>query len=278
MITIKRLLATTRATFANPRALAIFAVLYALLLASLYAFVATREATIWQVAITLLFLVLAPAEFFILQSSILAHARGDNFHWRGILIDSCKLFVVTIPILIIGYVLFVLLNKWQVHFPAPRPPITFPPALLKAQPLHWPTLLFATAKFLLFGIVLPLATIHLWIEVAAPNLRTLVSDGAGGTLKRLGEVIARAFASQSVLTYALGLIVFALIPYALLFVHIPVKGTKTDFAIFIARLALVFVFTFFGWIVTIGALMRNATGAPEARLSGVPSAATALGC
>jgi hypothetical protein len=121
-------------------------------------------------------------------------------------------------------------------------------------------LLFATLRCLLFGVALPLAVIHKWIEVTRNDLKTLLAGGAQGILKRIGRGCAHAFSSNSVLTYALGLVVFVLIPYALLFIPITIKGNKTEFAVFILRLALVFVFTLFGWIVTVGAL---ATLPPE---------------
>lgn len=259
MITIKRLLDTTRALLTNPRALAIFAVLYAALLATLYGFISIREATVWQVAITMFFLVLIPAEFFVLQSAILQHSRIETFQWGQIIRDAIKLAVVTVPIILLGYALVYFLNKWQAHFPAPTAaslPIT--PGPPKPPPLHVPTVLFATLRFLLLGLVLPLATIHLWIEVAAHDVRTSLGGGAKTVLKRIGNAFARALAFDSVLIYALGLIVFVLIPYAILFVPISVKGTKTDFAVFIGRLALVYVFTLIGWLVTLSALARTA--------------------
>ena len=254
--TFKTWIGTTKALLTNPRALAIFAALYALLLATLYWFIATREATVWQVIITLVGLVVIPAEFFILQAAILDQARDQGFRWRTILIDALKILVGTIPILIVAYVVWYLLNKWQVHYPAPKPAIVFPPAPPKAQPLHWPTLLFATLRSLLFGIALPLATIHKWIEVTRNDLKTLFAGGAKGILKRIGRGCARAFSSNSVLTYALGLVVFVLIPYALLFVPLTIKGNKTEFAVFMLRLVLVFAFTLFGWIVTVDALAK----------------------
>src|SRR5205809_7173070 len=110
MITIRNFLETTRTLLTNRGALAIFAGLYALLLATLYWFIATREATVWQVVITIFLLVLIPAEFFILQATILNHAREPKFHWRQILRDAGKLLVVTVPIRIIGLALFALLN------------------------------------------------------------------------------------------------------------------------------------------------------------------------
>jgi hypothetical protein len=269
MTTLRNFLETTRALLTNIRALAIFAALYALLLVTLYWFIATREATVWQVAITLLGLVLIPAEFFIFQAAIVDHG-GPRFRWRAILVDACKLLVVTIPILIIAYVLWLLLSRWQVHFPAPKAAIAFPPAPPKPQTVHWPTLLFATARGLLLGLVLPLLTIHFWIGVASRDLRTLFGGGAKSILARIGSASGRALSSDSVFTYALGLIIFAAIPYALLFIPITIKGNKTEFAVFVLRLVLAFAFTLFGWIVTVGALARNATMAPEARQNVTP--------
>ena len=60
------------------------------------------------------------------------------------------------------------------------------------------------------------------------------------------------------------LIVFVLVPYAILFVPIKVTGTKTDFAIFIARLLLVYVFTLIGWVVTLSALARTTAASTRA--------------
>src|SRR6266849_6918415 len=111
--TFKTWIGTTKALLTNPRALAIFAALYALLLATLYWFIATREATVWQVAITLFGLVLIPAEFFILQAAIFDHARVARFPWKQIVRDALKLAVVTIPIILIGSALWYLLKKLQ---------------------------------------------------------------------------------------------------------------------------------------------------------------------
>ena len=259
MATIRQYFETLKATLTNPRALAIFAALYALLLASLYTFISTREATVWQVAVTLFLLVVVPLEFYVLQSAILNRGQAGKFHWAQVLRDAIKLAVVSIPILLLAWVLWALLNKWQLRYPAPPPPITFPPAAPRVQPIHWPSLIFATVRCLLFGVLLPLAAIHLWIEIAGRSVRDAVGGGGQAVLKRAGNVFSRAFASESVFTYALGLIFFAAIPYALLFIPFTVKGTKTDFAVFIVRLLLAFLFTLIGWIVTLTALARNRT-------------------
>lgn len=257
--TLKTWFETTRSTLTNLRALAILAALYALLLGSLYYFIWIREATLWQVTMTLAFLVLVPLEFFVLQSAILNHARDPKFRWPQILRDAIKLAAVSVPILLLAWVLWALLNKLQVRFPVPPPPITFPRAAPKALPMHWPSLVFATGRCLLFGVALPLAAIHLWIEVAGRSVRDSVGGGGQAVLKRVGRVFARAFASESVFIYALGLIFFVAIPYALLFIPFTVKGTRTDFTVFIARLVLAFLFTLIGWIVTLTALRRESS-------------------
>jgi hypothetical protein len=264
----KSFLETTKSLLSSPRALAIFAALYALLLATLYFFISTREATVWQVVITIGGLVVIPAEFFVLQAAIIDHTKQQKFQWRGILIDAIKLFVVTIPILLLGWLLWYLLNKWQLHYPAPKPPLVplrgpAPPP----QPTHWPTLLFATLRCLLFGVALPLATIHLWIKVAGTEVRPLFAGDVLPFLKRIGNAFARAFASDSVFIYALGLIVFFLIPYASLFIPIKIAGNKTEFLFFILRLLLVFAFTLIGWVVTLQTLATSAPRAPEVRQS-----------
>jgi hypothetical protein len=255
--TLKTWTGETKSLLTNPRALAILAALYAVLLASLYGFISIREATLWQVSLTMLLLVLIPLEFFVLQAAILQHARIQKFHWGQILRDAIKLAVVTIPIILLGFLIQYLLNKWQAHYLAPEPSLILPGAKPPAPlPVHWPSVLFATARLLLLGVVLPLATIQLWIETVARDLRSSFSGGVKPVFQRIGNALARAFQSDSVLTYALGLIVFVLVPYAVLFMRIPIKGNKTEFAVFILRLLLVYLFTLVGWIVTVNTLTK----------------------
>ena len=104
--------------------------------------------------------------------------------------------------------------------------------------------------------MLPLATIQLWIEVAGRNLKTLFGGGAKSIGKRIVNALSRTFSADSVLTYALGMVLFFALPYWVLRANISAKGTKTDFAIFILRAVLVFALTLIGWIVTVAALAR----------------------
>ena len=273
--TLKAWINSAKNSLTNSRALIVFVALYALLLATFYFFVSTREATVWQVLVTYLFLILLPAEFFVLQAAIIDHARDLGFDWKRILRHALKIFAVTIPVVIVGWILWLLVSKLQGRFPAQLPPIIFDSKPPKSQPIHWPSLLFATLRFLLFGVALPLAAIHLWIEVTAREIRATFAGGAKAVLRRIGEALARAFASDSVFTYGLGLIVFALIPYAILSWKPNIKGTKTDFTVFILQVVLAFAFVLFGWIVTLATLVRTSKEIPEPEVVTTPTPAEA---
>jgi hypothetical protein len=263
--TLRTWIDSVKKLFHNLRALLILIAMYALLLLSFYIFVSTREATVWQVMVTYLFLVLLPAEFFALQATIIDTARELNFSPRRIAGNALKIFAVTIPVLIVGWVFWVLLDKIQLRYHAPVLPVVPASALPTAQPIYWPTLLIATIRFLLFGVAFPLMAIQLWIEVTASSLRESFAAGAKPFFTRIGHAIARAFSNESVFTYGVGLILFLLVPYGLLFAPLTIKGNKTDFAVFILRLVLAFAFALFGWIVTVATLVRlsHETSQPE---------------
>ncbi len=253
--TLKTWARETKSLLTSPRPFVILAALYAVLLASLYGFISIREATLGQVTLTMVLLVLVPLEFFLLQAAILQYARARKFQWGQILRDAIKLAVVTIPIVLLGFGINYLLNKWQAHHLAPEPAFVLPGSKPPPpQPLHWPTVLFATARLLILGVALPLATIHLWIETTARDLRGSFGGGARTILQRIGRAFARAFEFDSVLTYAIGLVIFVLVPYAILFVRVPIKGNKSEFAFFIFRMLLVYLFTLVGWIATVNTL------------------------
>ena len=246
---------TTRELLSQRGSLAIFAGLYLLLLAALYGFIVTREATVWQILLTLLFLAAAPLIFFLLQAAIIGHARTGRIEWQKALLDSTKLALVALPVIFVGLGFMWLLNRWQRHFPAPHvnpAPLLSTPA---AAPMHWPTVLFATLRGLIFGVFLPLALIHLWIAVAGQNLLAFVRNGRL-FLRNLGQILARAFSPGSVLIYSVGLVIFGLIPYVLLFVRVPAKGAWSEIVVFSVRLVLVFVFILLGWLITLSTLSK----------------------
>lgn len=256
---MKQIIDTTRSLLKNKSSLAIFAGLYALLLAALYGFIATREAKVWQVLLTLIFVAIVPVIFFLLQAAIINSARDARIDWSKALRDSCKLALLALPLILIGWGIAYLLSRWQAHFPTPHlAPLKAPAAgqPIATPPTHWPTVWFATARALIFLIALPLLLIHLWVDLGKQNLITFVRTGARPVLKSLGRTCSRAFAPQSVLIYAAGLIVFALLPYVLLFMHVPLAGNKREFALFILRLVLVFGFTLSGWVVMLSTFAR----------------------
>ena len=274
--TLKAWLSSAKNLLSNFRTLLLFVILYALLLVTFYIFVSTREATVWQVLVTYVLLILIPALFFVLQAAIIDSARDLKFSWKRILRHAFKIFVVTIPVLLVGWALWYLVNKIAGRWPAPTlPPLALDAKSPKPAPMHWPTLLIATFRFVLFGVALPLAAIHLWIEVTARDVRATFAGGAKPFFKRIGDAMARAFSSESVFTYGLGLIAFALIPYALLFIPLTIKGNKTDFAVFIVRLLLAFAFTLCGWVVTLMTLVRLNPERPEPEIVATPAAVEA---
>jgi len=269
--TLNSILQTMRVLIKDRGLLAIFAGLYALLLALLYGFIVTREANIGQVLLTLLFAASAPVIFFLLQATIINRARTGRIEWHRALSDSCRLLLLALPVILAGVAIASLLTRWQAHFPphtsqltvqmpggypAPLPPIAAP----TPKPMHWPTFLFGTLRCLLFGIALPLTMIQLWVEMGSRDLLQLVRGGARSILTRLAGIISRAFAPQSVLTYSLGLFVFAVLPYALLFVRTPLKGARSEIVVFASRLALVFVFTLLGWVTTLSTFAKSSEG------------------
>lgn len=258
--TLKLWFDSLRSTLTNLRALGIFVALYALLLVSFYFFISTREATVWQVLVTYALLLLLPAEFFVLQATILEFARARKFAVKNILLSALKLAAVTIPVLIIGALLWWLMNKLQARFPAPLVFTQTPP---KAPPTHWPTLLITTLRFVVFGVALPLATIHLWIETSVCDVRASFAGGAKTIFGTMGRALARAFSSESVLVYGLGLILFVLGPFLILLPRLTFKGTKTAFTLFVVQVIVALVLMLIGWVVTIVTLARvNASEAP----------------
>jgi hypothetical protein len=253
--TLRNWFESLRSTLTSARTLVLF-VLYALLLVSFYFFISTREATVWQVFVTYTLLFLVPALFFVFQAAILDFARQHKFAVKPILLSALKLFLVTIPVLLIGLFVWWLMNKLQARYHAPPAPLVFAPTPPKPQPVHWPTMLITTLRFVLFGVAFPLATIHLWIEASVCDVRASFAGGAKRIFGTIGRALGRAFSSEAVFIYGLGLILFVLGPYLALFVPFHPKGTKTDFAVFVLRLLLAFIFAFVGWVVTVTTLLR----------------------
>jgi hypothetical protein len=265
MTTILKLwFSTIATTFANLGALLVFAFIYAFLLVASYVFISTHEATIWQVLVTYALMILIPIGFFTLQASIIDRVLDQKLLWRVILIDALKFLVVSVPMVVVVWLLYYLLNKIAARYPAPV--VEALPAKQPAPPttpaLHWPSLIFATLRFVLLGIALPLTTIHLWIAVAGGEVRSLFRYGAKSFFKRIGSALARAFSLDSVLIYTLGLIIFFVLPYVTLVPTFTIRGNKTEFVVFLMRLLLSFLFSLVGWVLTLSAFARTVPSLP----------------
>lgn len=255
----------------NWRTLPALGVVYAALLATVYYFFKTGVANAWQLAVSALAVVLAPLLFFILQAALAHNAQGDagaRAVLRRALRDFLKVLLVSLPLAALAVLFVYLLNKLQAYLPKPVesagvpfvPQTQGPPP----TPLHWQDVLVSSLWLLLLGFVLPLVAARLWLSVAR--------DGLKATLRGAHRVAARALAPQSVVVYAVGLFVFALMPYFVIFTRTPVKSAWAELLLFGLRLAIAFVLSLFGWAVTLGALARLT---PEPAAAAVPDAAPA---
>lgn len=230
MSATKIVLGETRRLFREWRAVAAMTAVYALLLAVLFLFVATGEATLWQVTRTLLCAGVAPALLFILQAMIVNYAQGTvsaRLLLKSSPGDSCRLAIASLPPALLAWLLFYLTK---------RPQAWLPPVAL------------SSLRLLLFGVTLPLIVVGLWSATLRFGLRA--------TLKGARRVVAGAFAPESFCIYFTGLLLFGGVPYLLLLMHTTAGSPALAFGKFIARLLLVFVFTLLGWVLTVAALAR----------------------
>ena len=111
---INAITTATRALFGNWKTTAVFVVLYAAFVFTLYLFFTTPEARMWQVAFTILLTLLIPVLFFVLQTmgveyvnskrkfSELLACAGREF-WKPLLLS--------LPVLVLAWLVIWGLNK-----------------------------------------------------------------------------------------------------------------------------------------------------------------------
>jgi hypothetical protein len=245
----------------NWQPMLLIAIVYACLLVVLYFFVSVREASLAQVILTFALAIAAPLLFFILQAMIAGAAASETDEVssgtlvRKALASFWKLLLITLPLIALAILIAYLLGKAQARYGAslensalelPRRVSNATSAREAARPINWRAAILSTLRYLAFGLVLPLAAIQLWLATA--------QEGLGPAIKKLKTLLARAFAPQSVLIYVVGFVIFAVIPYFLLFKTIPTKHAWLDISLFVARLAVVFALTLFGWVMTVKAI------------------------
>jgi hypothetical protein len=266
--TFRAIATATRKVFSNWQSLLLVAVVYASLLALLYLFVSIREATFAQVTLTFAFAVAVPLLFFILQTMIMSGSASEpdqvraGFVLKKSLASFWKLILISLPLIALAILIAYLLGRAQNRFgQTPQALNDVPRSLAEtanpqraARPVDWRVAIFSTLRYLSFGLILPLAAIHIWLAT--------VREGLGGAFKKFGRLLSRAFSARSVLIYIIGFLIFAVVPYLLLF-----KTTKTSHAwlelsFLVARLVAVFALTLFGWLITVRALGLSATNPP----------------
>jgi len=226
------------------------------MIGSMYQFIATREATVWQLFLSVLFALAAPVLFLIIQTMAARYNQGSQGAWSlfgGSLRDFWKLLMISLPLVLIAVLAVYLFGKIETAAPAatvreaaralPSPPRPVTP---KPQAVSWQSVVVTTIEYLLFCLVLPLAAIHLWVGTAR--------DGLKQTFKRFLRTLVRAYAPRPVLIYAIGFVFFALAPYFLIVTKTPVNSAWLDAGLLAARLLLAVLFSLIGWVVTVSAL------------------------
>jgi hypothetical protein len=244
-------LKAVRELFANWRALGIVITIYALLLVTLYVLVMTKEATKFQVGVTIALVFAAPVLFFCLQSFVAG--IGANQPARRLIVEALqkawKLFVVSIPVGAVVILTAYLLNKLQTRYgivPQQVGPVGTVSTANTKPPIHYPALAITTVRYILLAVVAPLTLIHLWISTRR--------DGLIATFKGIRTHLTRAFGPESVLIYIAGFVVFAVLPYFILFKTTTSSRAWLDLGLLSARLVAVFLITLLGWLLTVRAL------------------------
>ncbi|MEP6742444.1 MAG: hypothetical protein ABJB61_08085 [bacterium] len=267
--TFSSITTAVRKVFANWTALVLVAIVYVALLATLYFFVAVREASVAQVTLTFALAIVAPILFFLLQAMIAsgfsnaAQPVSAGLLAKRSLASFWKFIVITLPLIALALLVIYLLAKYQSHLAAvPDATTQLHPMAESARthqasraPINWKGAALSTIRYLALGLVLPLAAIHLWLATAR--------DGLIAAIKRIGQLLARAFAPQSVLIYVAGFLIFAVVPYFLLFRTTPNKHAWLELILLTIRLAGVFALTLLGWVITVKAIALLHRDSPD---------------
>ena len=260
--------ASTRDLFRGWRGLLILVLLYGLLLSSVYYFFAVGVANAWQLFVTALTAAAAPLLFFLFQAAAVNAALPEAT--AGCILrraprDFLKVLLLAVPVALFAALFVYLLYKLQGWLPkVEEPPHVYSgPAVVgeRPVPLHWQDALLSSSWLVLLGMLLPLVAAHLWLSAARVGLKA--------TLKGLHRVVGRAFAPRSVLVYVVGLFLFGLMPYFVLFTRTALTNGWAELTVFGLRLALTFILTLVGWLVTLGALAR---GTPPETSTPAPAA------
>jgi hypothetical protein len=277
-----------RAVLRDWPALLALAVLFAALAAACGLFITTREATAWQVFLTFALAVVIPVLLFVVLAGCAYYAVGVR---RAVplvvraLKGFWKVLLLGLPVLALTVLTVWGMNKLEArvrHDPAAEARETFSPgessegaadsgdesAARRRPKVRWAYVFYWSLRLLLLGLVLPLLAAHLWLAAAR--------DGFGAALRRVHRLVARAFSPRSVFIYAVGMILFALVPYFLITKGATVGTGWLEVLLFSARVGLALLLMLFGWLTTMTALARTFyEGGPAAAVAvSTPAPAT----
>lgn len=248
---------STQAFFGNWKNLAVFTALYAFLVFALYLFFTTPEAKLWQIALSILLVVLIPILFFVLQVMSVKYTNADStlndLLKRGFS-EFWKLFLISLPFILLTWLAIWGMTKLNTSLTTriENSP-TETAAQIKAADQNLKNLAwgFSAVWALTMYFILPLFSIQLWI--------TTLRDGFTQTFKRIFSLILRAFTPRSVITYLFGFVIFAVIPYFIITTRTPVKSPWLDLSLLGFRIALALFITLVGWVITVGSLSLTTT-------------------
>ncbi|MDQ1559789.1 MAG: hypothetical protein QOD32_2849 [Pyrinomonadaceae bacterium] len=255
-----------------PRALAVLFALYLALIAAIFFFITTREATLWQLFVTGASVLLVPLLFFVVQAAGATYAVGERSA-AGLLRRTArgflKVLLVSVPVILLAVLSVYLLDKLEQRAqltPQERASVEYARNTSDDEeaesssssssseeskpkpPVRWKYLFVSALRLLVLGLFLPLAAMHLWIAAAR--------DGLGSAFARFHRHFLRAFSPRSVLTYGVGMIVFALIPYFLITKRTPLSSNTFELLVFGVRILVAASLMLFGWVMTMTALAR----------------------
>ncbi len=246
-----------------PATFLVFVAGYAALIFTLYLFLTTREATWWQVLLTLIFALFAPYLFAVLQA--MGVRVNDNVNDTisnaervplGKLLGAglrraWKVLLACVPIILIAWLGVYLLNSLDAKLTGDAISETELYArsnTLTTGEVGWRDALVTTLRVLVLGAIVPLIAVHLWAAVT--------NAGWAATLRRVHKIVASAFMPAALVTYTIGASLFILVPYFLIATRTPVRSAWLELTLLSVRLVFAFLFFVFGWTLTQGALSR----------------------
>ena len=251
---INAITTATRHLFANWKTTAVFVALYAAFVFALYLFFTTPEARMWQVGLTMLLLLVIPVLFFVLQTMGVEYvnrerkfsewlARAGREFWKPLLLS--------LPVLALAWLVIWGLNKLDYSLTAgireaANSAGTDTAYKAGEERIKTLALVMSVVSALVIYFIVPLFSMHLWIAT--------LRDGIKQTLKGFFRVLLRAFAPRSVLTYLIGFVVFAVLPYYIVTTRTPIKSPWLDLSMLGVRVGLALLVILIGWVITLGSL------------------------